>query len=267
MSGRTLAAFALAMLSARVDAEPPLAHGVAWSAALGGGMSHSPLSTTLALDETASLGGFIYSSERHALSLEAVENFALALDRTTPQYGYLAAALRAVEAPEDPLVGAPGTTTTFQRFALGPAYLFDGNRFELGLAADATLAYLVHKNSGVALDIGAYFYDSSIAGRNTLFLVGISYVVSPLVDMPRHAVPEWRPGERPHVEPDETEGPCKDPAVYQNALREHRKRFLEACADYRPECQTERTTISALDAKLKSCSEAGSGAEGSGDAP
>jgi hypothetical protein len=246
---------ALALSSSRARADVPLARGVAWSAGAAAGASVSSFSIAPAVGETASLGVYVHSSETSALALEAVEAVNLVIDRTTPQYGLVGIGLRHLGRPDDPLIGPRGTVS-LQRFALGPAFLGDGERLDLGLSAAFSVAYLTSGRGGFSLDVEGYVFDSSNVGTSSLVLVGLGYVVSPRNDVPRRAPPVWQPPATPppaSVEPDLLAGPCRDPSEYTTALQAHRKRYVEACANHEPGCETERATIEAIDAKLKAC--------------
>lgn len=233
------------------DPSRALAGGVAWSVSAGLGLSISAFNLAPVFSQRASLGGYLSSSPRRALSLEVVESFHLVADRTTPQYGQLGVGLRHLSRPERPPFGSPGKTTMFQRISVGAAYSFDGYRASLGFATGFSVAYLTGRRGGVSLEATAYVFDHSNLRGNSVVAVELSYVISPLVDRPPR-----QPRTFPTIRPSELDGPCQDPTEYRAQLRALRRRYVEHCSKVESRwCADQRSRIAALNTRLRTCPE------------
>lgn len=224
-----------------------LAAGWAWSVDLMGGASASSYSVAPVLGEGAALGMFFGSSPREAWSLELLETGNLVLDATTPQFGLVGLGARHLAKPDDPLFGPPGKTIDFQRLAAGVALAYDGRQLSTGLGAEATVAYLIRGPHGVAVHLGAYLFDSSRISHDTLVMLSVGYVLSPVKNRPyvRPAPPV--PGR------DETRV-CRDLSAYRYALAEARGQAIGACKDEpSPACEQIRARIRVLAEGFNSC--------------
>jgi hypothetical protein len=226
---------------------PHLAAGPAWSVELRAGTSSSAFSTAPAFGESAAVGSYLSSSGSTAWSAELLETCNFVLDRTTPQFGLIGVAARHFARPEDPLIGPPGKTIDFQRLAAGVAFTYDGGQLVAGVGVEASVAYLVHGPHGIDVHVGTYFFDASDLPHDTLVMMSIGYVFSPVKDRPRTFAPPFIPQR------DERRA-CRELSAYRDAVAEARKQAATICPNRSaPECDRVYARIAGLDAALNRC--------------
>ena len=226
---------------------PRLAGGWSLTVDVGAGASASAYSAAPALGEGFAVGKFFGSSAREAWSIELLETGNLVLDGTTPQFGLVGLGARHLAKPDAPLLGPAGKTIDFQRLSAGGAYAYDGSRLAAGFGAEASVAYLMHGSHGVAVHLGGYFFGASQLTHDTLVMLSIGYVFSPVKDRP------YKPPEVPVPGRDETKV-CRDLSAYRYALAEARKQAADACTDEEaPACTRIRERIRVLAEGFNSC--------------
>jgi hypothetical protein len=223
---------------------PRLASGWALSVEVAGGASRSAFSLAPAFGQEVTFGTYVSSSTDTAWSAELVETCNLVLDRTTPQFGLIGIGGSHVARPEDPLIGPPHKTIDFHRVATGIALAYDGRQLVAGIGAEASVGYLVRGSHGLSAHLGGYFFDASDLSRNTLIMLSVGYVFSPVSD---------RPPAPHHPGRDETHA-CQYLSAYRYALEEVRRQTAIACQDeHAPACERIHDRTRVLNAAMNKC--------------
>lgn len=231
------------------DPNPILADGHEVSIQAGMGVLLSKFSSVPAtLTLSGEYGRFLRSSKRQALSIEAVGDFNITLDRVTPQFGALGVGLRRVGRRS----GVSFGSVDYERISIGPAFMSRGSNLDVGVQAELALGVLTFKGAGLGLFLNAYFFEpAQMFGPDSLLLVGLGYVHCPVTGL-RSNVATVTSVREPRSEP--SAHPCPQLAAYQAAIKQARMLAVQMCngSDLQA-CEVARARVLSLNTQLSAC--------------
>jgi hypothetical protein len=229
------------------DPNPILAEGAEMSIQAAMGVLFSKFDMPLTVDVTAAYGRFITSSKRQALSVEAVGSFNVAIDQVTPQFASLGIGLRRVGRRS----GVGFGSVDYERLSVGPAFMSRGSNLDVGLQAELALGALTFKGAGLGLFMTAYLFEPThMFGPDTVLVVGVGYVHSPVTGLRPNAVIAKSVPE-PRAPSDH---PCPELASYQEAIKKARMEAVQVCNESDAQaCEAARARVLSLNAQLSAC--------------
>jgi hypothetical protein len=225
------------------DDEPVLGEGLAVDAEVSAAASITTINTAAALTETASAGYFFASGRRQALAAEVFEAVSLIGDGSTPTFGFVGAAVRAVDRRRS----YGFASMEFLRLGAGLAFASDGHMLSTGLGATASFGLTNSEGSGFSVHLDAYAFDlNAITGPDKVIIVGLGYVFSPISGT--RAAPT-----RESAIPQTLHGACPYEDRYVDALNLAEHRAKEACTVQGSECEPAKLRAVMLAGRLAAC--------------